>query len=114
MGAKEELRRVLVNLIKNAKEALVENGKITVCTFSDSDQMNAFVTVTDNGEGISSEDQDRIFVPNFSTKSSGTGLGLAITKKIVEEHNGEITFISTIGQGTSFTIRIPLSGKVAK
>ena len=114
LGAKEELRRVLVNLIKNAKEALSEKGKITVSTFSDSKKFNAFVTVTDNGEGIPSEDQERIFVPNFSTKSSGTGLGLAITKKIIEEHNGEITFISTIGQGTSFTIKIPLSNKVDK
>ncbi len=113
-GAKEELRRVLVNLIKNAKEALAEDGKITVSTFSDSKHTNAFVTVTDNGEGISSDDQEKIFVPNFSTKSSGTGLGLAITKKIIEEHGGEITFISTIGQGTSFTIRIPLIKKVLK
>ncbi len=114
LGAKEELRRVLVNLIKNAMESLHENGKITVSTFPDAKNMYAFVTVTDNGTGISSEDQDKIFVPKFSTKSSGTGLGLAITKKIIEEHNGEISFISTIGQGTSFTIRIPLSKKVKK
>ncbi len=111
LGAKDELRRVLVNLIKNASEAINSNGKITVTTFSDQQLANAFVTITDNGEGISSKDQDKIFVPNFSTKSSGTGLGLAITKKIIEEHEGEITFISTSNQGTSFTIRIPISAK---
>ncbi|MBO6523386.1 MAG: HAMP domain-containing protein [Balneolaceae bacterium] len=111
LGAKEELRRVLVNLIKNAKEALDDQGKISISTFSDAKNSHAFVTVTDNGEGISLEDQDKIFVPNFSTKSSGTGLGLAITKKIIEEHDGEISFISTSGQGTSFTVRIPLSRK---
>lgn len=111
LGAAEELRRVFVNLIKNAKEALQENGQITIHSFSDADQVSAFVTIIDNGEGIKVEDQERIFVPNFSTKSSGTGLGLAITKKIIEEHNGEISFISTSGQGSSFTIRIPLSIK---
>ena len=110
-GVKEELRRVLVNLIKNAKEALGESGKITLTTFTDPAKDNLFIEVTDNGEGIPAEDQDRIFVPNFSTKSSGTGLGLAISKKIIEEHNGEITFISTKGQGTSFTIRLPLLEK---
>ncbi|GAB5407774.1 MAG: hypothetical protein BalsKO_01390 [Balneolaceae bacterium] len=110
-GAKDELRRVLVNLIKNSSEALQENGKITIMTFSDHQKENALINITDNGEGISLENQDKIFVPNFSTKSSGTGLGLAITKKIIEEHKGDITFISTPSEGTSFTIRIPLSGK---
>lgn len=108
MGVKEELRRVLINLIKNAKEALDEAGTVTVSSFRNSDSTDAFITVTDNGDGISEEDQGRIFVPNFSTKSSGTGLGLAISRKIIEEHDGEITFISTRGQGSSFTIRIPL------
>ncbi len=108
LGVKEEVRRVLVNLIKNAIEALGEKGTITLTTFTDPQRSNAFVEVTDNGDGISGKDQERIFVPNFSTKSSGTGLGLAISRKIIEEHDGEITFISTKGQGTSFTIRIPL------
>ncbi len=111
LGAKEELRRVLVNLMKNAKEALNKSGTVSISTFTDAKNTFAFVTVTDNGDGISTQDQDKIFVPNFSTKSSGTGLGLAITKKIVEEHDGEISFISTIGQGTSFTLRIPLLKK---
>ncbi|MEQ9308069.1 MAG: ATP-binding protein [Balneolaceae bacterium] len=113
-GAKDELRRVLVNLIKNASEALGEDGKITISTFSDQQEEHAFVTITDNGEGIPTEHQDKIFVPNFSTKSSGTGLGLAITKKIIEEHKGDISFISTAGEGTSFTICIPFSGKQAE
>ena len=110
-GVKEEVRRVLVNLVKNATEALGKKGKISLTTFTDSNKENVFIEVTDNGEGIPAEDQDRIFVPNFSTKSSGTGLGLAISKKIIEEHDGEITFISTVGQGTSFTIRLPLLKK---
>lgn len=108
IGVKEELRRVLVNLIKNAKEAIKENGTVSISTSCDSKKENAFIEVTDNGEGISEENQKRIFVPNFSTKSSGTGLGLAISKKIIEEHHGEITFTSTVSVGTSFTIRIPL------
>lgn len=108
LGVKEELRRVLINLIKNAKEASKEESVVSISTFTDSIKEHAFIKVSDSGEGISEEDQKRIFVPNFSTKSSGTGLGLAISKKIIEEHNGEITFSSSIDSGTSFTIMIPL------
>lgn len=111
LGAKNELRRVLVNLIKNSSEALQENGKIAITTFSDHQKANAFITINDNGDGIPIENQDKIFVPNFSTKTSGTGLGLAISKKIIEEQNGDITFVSTVSEGTSFTIRLPISSK---
>ena len=109
-GVKEELRRVLVNLVKNAQEATGDGGRISLHTFTDPQRKHVFIEVTDNGDGIPLEDQERIFVPNFSTKTSGTGLGLAISKKIIEEHDGEITFISTLGQGTSFTIRLPMNG----
>ncbi|RNC83736.1 MAG: HAMP domain-containing protein [Balneola sp.] len=107
-GAKEELRRVFVNLIKNASEAVSQDGKISINTKFNSKKRKAQIEVSDNGQGISQEDQKNIFMPNFSTKTSGTGLGLAITKKIIEEHNGEIAFQSTLGQGTTFTIILPL------
>ena len=104
-GVKDELRRVLINIVKNAFEAMQKGGRITLGT-SLQDQM-IIITVKDNGEGIPEESRDQIFVPNFSTKSSGTGLGLAITKKIIQEHDGEITFTSEVGKGTTFVIRLP-------
>jgi signal transduction histidine kinase len=63
--------------------------------------------VEDNGKGINEEDKPKIFVPNFSTKSSGTGLGLAICKKIIEAHDGSISFASIKGEGTTFVIKLP-------
>lgn len=104
-GAQDELRRVLINLVKNAREALPHGGRIEIKTYNRQDSI--FVEIEDNGEGISEEDKPKIFVPNFSTKSSGTGLGLAICKKIVEAHEGSISFASIKGKGTTFVIKLP-------
>ncbi len=104
----DEIRRVIINLIKNSIEA----SETDPCKI----ELNAFkrgktiqITVTDRGKGIAEEDKGRIFVPNFSTKSSGTGLGLAITKKIIDAHNGSITFSSTVNKGTTFSIELPVN-----
>ena len=110
-GVADELRRALVNLIKNAQEATSEGGLIDLKTEADASQHFALVHVSDSGKGIPKEDHNRIFTPNFSTKTSGTGLGLAITKKIIEEHQGTISFNSRKGKGTTFTIKIPLKRK---
>lgn len=107
-GVPEELKRVFINLIKNASEAMPDGGLIMLRSYTH--RSKAVVEVADNGEGIPEELKSRIFVPNFSTKSSGTGLGLAITKKVVEAHNGSITFASVEGTGTTFTIELPLNG----
>ncbi len=102
----DEIRRVIINLIKNSMEAANgENCSIDIFTQHKGD--NVSIQITDNGIGIPDEDQEKIFVPNFSTKSSGTGLGLAITKKIIEAHNGSITFSSKVGKGTTFIIELP-------
>jgi len=66
--------------------------------------------VRDNGEGIPSDVQERIFVPNFTTKTSGTGLGLAMCKGIVEQAKGRIWFETTQGAGTVFHVELPLYG----
>ena len=66
------------------------------------------INIRDNGEGISPEMQSRIFIPNFTTKSSGTGLGLAMCKGIVEQVKGRIWFDTQIGEGTVFHVEIPL------
>ena len=107
-GIQEELRRVFVNLIKNAQEAIDKEGQVTIESHVTADRKRILVTITDTGKGIDSETAESIFMPNFSTKTSGTGLGLAITKKIVEEHKGAITFQSTLGSGTCFTLDFPL------
>lgn len=107
-GVKDELRRVLINLVKNAREAMPKGGKIHLTTLYDRKKDLVTISVTDSGEGIDEESRDKIFVPNFSTKSSGTGLGLAIAKKIITEHGGQITFQSTINEGSTFSIILPV------
>jgi two-component system, NtrC family, nitrogen regulation sensor histidine kinase NtrY len=67
------------------------------------------IEISDNGTGIPAEIQPRIFMPNFTTKSSGTGLGLAICKAIVEKANGQIWFRTAAGDGTTFYVELPLS-----
>jgi len=107
-GIRDELKRVLINLVKNAYEAMPDgNGDIVLRLYQK--QRHVFVEVEDNGKGIAEEDRENIFVPNFSTKSSGTGLGLAICKKIIEAHEGSISFASVEGEGTTFVIKLPKS-----
>ena len=66
------------------------------------------VKVSDNGDGIPLQVQEKIFTPNFTTKTSGTGLGLAMSKSIVEQAKGTLWFETTEGEGTTFFVRIPL------
>ena len=103
-GDEDELRRVFINLIKNGIEA-VNNRQAEIYIRLKTRKGGIIAEVEDNGEGIAEEDREQIFSPQFSTKSSGTGLGLAITKKIVEAHNGTISFVSEPKNGTTFTLR---------
>jgi len=68
-----------------------------------------FISVKDNGNGISVENQDKIFVPNFTTKNSGMGLGLAMVHRIIENMGGGITFETTPGLGTEFILKLPVT-----
>ena len=115
---KEELRRIYINLIKNAIQAIPEgrDGQIQIATHPEADPeaengapAYARSTVADNGMGIPLELREKIFQPNFSTKTSGTGLGLAIAQRSVEEASGAIGFETTEGEGTTFWIRLPLA-----
>jgi signal transduction histidine kinase len=103
---KELMLRALNNLIKNAIQAVPNDrdGRIKV-TMRDQNKFIS-VEVQDNGTGISDDMKDKIFVPNFTTKSTGTGLGLAMVKQIIESHDGQISFESIPGN-TTFTIRLP-------
>ncbi len=109
---KQELRRVVINLIKNGIQAVPEgrDGKIEIRTSREEADGVPFVRVeiSDNGSGIPDDIRPRIFEPNFSTKTSGTGLGLAIVHKTVEELGGSIDFSTEAGSGTTFFFLLPL------
>lgn len=107
-GVKDELRRVFINLIKNAIEAC-DKEQVIIKISLEKNTKTVLLKISDNGSGIDIEDHDKIFAPRFSTKSSGTGLGLAISKKIVEAHDGEIWFESETERGTVFFIRLPVN-----
>jgi PAS domain S-box-containing protein len=104
----ERVRRVLINLIDNAAQAMPENAherKIRVATALVDESYVEF-SVTDTGAGIATETLPKVFEPLFSTKSFGTGLGLPMVKQIVEQHGGTITIASEVGKGTRVTVRL--------
>jgi two-component system sensor histidine kinase HydH len=98
------LRRVLVNLILNAVQAMPNGGKLTI--FANGTQDSAAISVQDTGTGIPAENLDRLFNPFFTTKAQGQGLGLAVCKRLVEAQGGEITVKSEVGKGSTFTINL--------
>ncbi|MGB0933231.1 MAG: ATP-binding protein [Lishizhenia sp.] len=104
---KNLMLRVFNNLIKNSIQAIPEDktGGISINIYLE--QAYFYIDVTDNGVGIPKNEQSKIFVPNFTTKSTGTGLGLAMVKQIIENHNGTIWFETEINSGTIFRIKIP-------
>ncbi len=112
----EQIRRVVINLVDNAVEALGgpsgaaadgTPGRITVETQYDATNGVARVIVADNGPGISEADREKLFMPYYSTKRRGSGLGLAIVRRIVAEHGGSIEVGDNVPTGTRFTIELP-------
>jgi two-component system, LuxR family, sensor kinase FixL len=103
----QQLKQVLINLIKNASEAMPQGGRITVSVLRQPPDLK--IAVTDTGEGMAPEVAENIFTPYFTTKSKGSGLGLAISRNIVRAHNGDIEVESQPGKGSTFTIRLPLA-----
>lgn len=101
-----QLQQVLVNLIKNAAQAMTTGGTLTLQTGETNEDV--WVSVTDTGGGIPQEQVNRIFEPFFTTKKKGTGLGLMIVQRIVRAHNGRIELDSQVGRGTTFRIWLPL------
>jgi signal transduction histidine kinase len=101
----EKIKQVLINLIKNAAEAMSEGGRITIKTQPNGDYTR--ISITDSGEGMSAETIKKIFDPFFTTKKKGTGLGLAVCRKIIEDHTGELSVESKEGEGTSVTFTLP-------
>jgi signal transduction histidine kinase len=105
MADSEKLAQVLLNLCKNAVEAMPEGGTLTVRGFQSKAQV--CIEIQDTGHGVSGE--VNVFEPFVTTKPGGTGLGLAIVRQIVEVHGGTITYTSTSGQGTTFTLALPVA-----
>lgn len=108
-----QVQQVFMNMIINAAEAMNGGGQFTIATRHLAADGAVEVEFTDTGHGISEEDLDRIFDPFFTTKEvgHGTGLGLAISYGIVKEHRGAITVESQAGKGTTFIIRLPVTGE---
>ena len=112
-GDKDEVKRALINIIKNSMQAIDENntpgsrGKINI----ESSKNNGYysVNIKDNGVGMDEDTQNKLFEPYFSTKSSGMGLGLVITKKILDDMNAKINVKSSEGSGTEVEIRFKIA-----
>ncbi|MBS1598796.1 MAG: HAMP domain-containing histidine kinase [Bacteroidetes bacterium] len=105
---KTQLNRLFTNLLQNALEACHGRDKCVISVSEEFKEDTILVKVTDNGEGIPDSMHSKIFMPNFTTKSSGTGLGLAMSKTIVEQAKGKIWFETEVGKGTTFFVELPV------
>jgi len=105
---REQLKRVLVNLLDNAIQAMNHKGRVWLTTKYDTKRRRAVVSVADEGPGIALEDQDKLFVPYFTRKKTGTGLGLAIVRRIITDHEGQIQAGHNQPHGAVFTFELPV------
>ncbi|MES1197975.1 MAG: HAMP domain-containing sensor histidine kinase [Chitinophagaceae bacterium] len=106
---KTQMNRLFTNLFANAIEACNGNPLCKIKVTEETHNGTVRISIRDNGEGIAEEMQSRIFIPNFTTKSSGTGLGLAMCKSIVEQAKGKIWFETKKNEGTTFHVELPLA-----
>jgi len=111
---REQMKRVLINLLDNAVAAVEEKGEITLTTACESSRGVVCLEIADNGCGLAADVKERIFEPYFSTKKNGTGLGLTIVNQIIEDHRGYIRVRSNEPRGTRFTIELPVREAVAE
>jgi signal transduction histidine kinase len=109
----EQMRRVFVNLLDNALDALAEQEeeqKIVIVTRLNEVRQTVTIEFQDTGGGIQPDDYEHLFLPYFSTKRKGTGLGLAIVRQIVSEHSGHVRAESNSPQGTRMIMELPIGG----
>ena len=109
MADSGQLKQVLINLTINAIQAMPDGGKLTIRNSADEDGW-VRISVQDTGTGIAPENMERLFTPYFTTKEKGkgVGLGLAVSYGIVERHGGKIDVESKLGEGSTFTVRLPV------
>lgn len=100
----EQLQMVLINLIKNARDALKETPEGTISLRAGRDQQRVILSVTDNGPGIEPEALEHIFTPFFTTKENGSGIGLSLSRQIIQMHAGQLQVRSQAGKGSTFSI----------
>ncbi len=103
-----QMEQVVKNIVINAVQAMPHGGTLTVTTRCQPEQDIVDIDFTDTGVGISAEKIDKICTPFWTTKTKGTGLGLAIVRKIVETHGGRLVIQSTPGEGSTFTVQLPI------
>ena len=106
---REQIKRVMINLLDNAIAAIDGKGEIVVDLSHDKDMDIVRIEVADNGKGIPPRDKGRLFEPYYSTKKHGTGLGLAIVNTIIHDHNGFIDVKDNTPAGTIFIIELPVN-----
>lgn len=107
---RDQIKRVLINLLDNAVAAIDGQGSVAIESSFDRDLKMVTFSVIDTGHGIAPEDRSRLFEPYFSTKKSGTGLGLAIVNSIIADHHGFIRVKDNPPKGTKFIVELPISG----
>jgi signal transduction histidine kinase len=105
----DQIRQVLVNIFTNAIQAMPEGGELGVTARENTNYME--VEISDTGTGIPKEIIGKVFDPLYTTKAKGIGLGLAVCKSIIDRHEGQINVASSVGKGTTFTIKLPLKAK---
>lgn len=104
-----QIKQLLLNLIKNAMQAMTRQGTLALATGSS--KQDIWMSVTDTGSGIPADRLSQIFEPFYSTKKKGTGLGLMIVDRILRDHRGRVEIQSVVGKGTTFTIWLPRSDR---
>ncbi|MEW6668772.1 MAG: ATP-binding protein [Thermodesulfobacteriota bacterium] len=105
---RDQMKRVMINLLDNALDAIDGKGEIVIDLFHDKDEEKVRIEVADDGKGIPPEHKTRLFEPDFSTKKHGTGLGLAIVSSIISEHEGSIWVQDNLPRGSRFCIELPV------
>jgi signal transduction histidine kinase len=106
-GSGNELQQVLTNLLLNARDAMPHGGCVEIRTEADREAWVG-LTIADTGEGMPAEAVAKIWEPFYTTKQFGTGLGLSVSHKIIREHGGTVSVNSSLGNGTTFTIALPV------
>ncbi|MDA3822605.1 MAG: ATP-binding protein [Bacteroidales bacterium] len=108
-GDPEQFQRVIINLVKNGIQSIPDGReKLITISLEEAPEDTAIIAVSDNGKGIPEEIQDKLFQPNFTTKSSGMGMGLAISYNIIKSMDGNVWFSTRVNEGSKFFVKVPI------